>query len=85
MNLYDYLKSQFNDLLTAQEFYRRWRDEWKQRIPGQPLLSLRAMAGHCSVVLEQIEGNSEAVYSGVYLDTKYGSAIYWTPYPEELK
>lgn len=78
---YDYLYSMFKDLDSCIEWYNKWKEN-DQDIDGHPewsgdnCFSMRAMAGHCSVVLEIIEGNESAEYCGNYIDTKYGSEIY---------
>ena len=80
-NFYEYLKTQFNDLNSCKEWYRRWSREWKQEIPGHPefpLFSLRAMAAHCSNVLEgKITDESGDQFCTEYINTKYGPDIYF--------
>ena len=88
MNFYKYLKSQFSNLEEAKEFYKKWKYEWDQNIPGHPEwsvdgediedepngFSLRAMAGHISDVLTN---TSEFEDGNCYMFTKYGSEIYF--------
>ena len=54
MDLFDYFKTQFNDLEGAKKWYKKWYREWEQDVPNYPEYSgdngftLRAMAGHVS-------------------------------------
>lgn len=81
MDLYDYLFSVFQDIDSCIDWYNKWKEN-DQDIDGHPewsgdnCFSMRAMAGHCSVVLEKMEGNKYAEYYMDYTKTKYGSKIY---------
>lgn len=76
-DLYEYLKTQFSDIETCKAWYRKWRDEDNQEIEGFGCISLRAMAAHCSNVLEgKTEDGSGDGFCTRYLSTKYGPEIY---------
>lgn len=76
LDFYDYLRTQFSTIEECHDFYQKWADEWDQELPEYGLFSLRAMAAHCSNVLEGKE--SEAGYFlNSYLDTKYGTTIFF--------
>lgn len=75
---YDYLRQQFSDLEGAKAFYRKWKYEWDQELPPDISLghvSLRAMAAHCSHVLEGTMPDVGCLTE--YINTKYGSEIYF--------
>jgi hypothetical protein len=78
MKFYDYLKTQFHDLTSCIEWYHcTWINKWDQDIPGRPewnIFTQRAMARHCSNVLE---GKNIEQDGDCYLDTKHGPAIFY--------
>lgn len=82
MTLYEYLATQFNTIDGAIEFYNKWKYDWGQMLPeehfGGDCYSLRAMAAHCSNVLE---GKPEPDGPTEYINTKYGSQIYFSSRP----
>jgi len=69
------------DLSGAKRWAHKWYREDNQEIPDLGHFSMRAMAGHLSDYLEGFTGDEPESYDGsglnkVYLDTKYGNAMY---------
>lgn len=85
MDLFEYFKTQFKpgEIDKAKNWYIKWRDEWKQEIPGynefsgDNIFSFRTMAGHLSWYLQGKEGSYQDVV-GPYRNTKYGTELYYT-------
>lgn len=77
-DLYKYLKSQFSNLEDCKKWFREW---WRngQEIEGVPYdFTLRAMAYHCSMVLEGYDDDpNKEHYFTDYMETKYGLEIYF--------
>lgn len=72
--LFEHLSEQFVDLEGAITWYKKWRSEGQPGVAGFDC-SLRVMASVCSDVLEdKIPG----VVSPNYMETKFGSDIYWS-------
>lgn len=77
---YDYLRSKFSNLDECIKWYQDWKDK-DQPDFGYGEFSLRVMAYHCSMVLERQEidpGLGEITFETSYINTKYGSDIYWS-------
>ena len=76
-DLFDYFKTQFDNIEDAMKWYDNWKYEWEQEVPNHPefsgdnIFSLRAMAGQISCFL------TGDIYDGSYISTKYGSKIYF--------
>lgn len=80
--LYQYLHSKFSNLEQCIRFCQIWYYQNEQTFPDRPdfgHITLRAMAKHCSKVLEGYKKhpNHKTWYSSGHLDTKYGREIYW--------
>lgn len=74
-DLYAYLRTQFTDLAGAKQFMHRWATEMNEEIPGFGSISSRALAAHCSALLEGGEVKNVG-FATNYLASKYGSALY---------
>ena len=75
VELHTYLRTQFSDLAGAKRFMRRWLEKMDQEIPGFGCISSRALAAHCSAVLEGSEVSSLDTFTN-YLESKYGRDLY---------
>jgi hypothetical protein len=75
--LYEYLRSQFSNLDECVDWYSKWVEN-DQEIEGfEGCYSMRAMAYHCSRVLEGFDDQEEGIVATSYIETKYGSSIYF--------
>jgi hypothetical protein len=72
-SFYIYLNKKFNTLNECIDWYNKWKKT--QYIPHYGLISLRAMAAHCSNVLEKKAYKDN--FFTFYINTKYGSSIYF--------
>lgn len=72
-SFYNWLGLQFNDLVGAKEFYRKWR---RSQVCCYGNFTLRAMAYHISNVLEGKVDESPGLSN--YIDTRYGSEIFFS-------
>lgn len=84
-DLYKYLKTQFTDLTSAKQFMHRWATEMDQEIQGFGLISSRSLAAHVSAILEgkTEDDSSESTFFTSYLNTKYGSELYFAAWGGE--
>ena len=76
MEFYEYLKTKFNDLEGAKEFYRRWLNDDQVVLKNMPIgFSARAMAGHIS---DALTGTKEycSTPGMPFYETKHGIEIY---------
>ena len=73
--LHQYLQTQFNDLAGAKKFMWYWKNDMDQSLPDGTELTVRAMAAHCSYVLEGINVEEGAMFVN-YLSSKYGTDLY---------
>ena len=76
--LYEYLKTQFSDLKSCKKWFKKWLNSDQPAILNT-CFSMRALATHCSNVLEGKEkDNSGNELLTCYVNTKYGSDILWS-------
>ena len=75
---YKYLRTQFSNLEEAKKWYRCWRNDMEQVVPGYGMFSWRAMAHHISNVLEGRKQQERNWWNKSYMDTKYGVEVYWS-------
>lgn len=77
-DLLSYLKTQFSDLDGAKKFMRRWVVDMGQMLPIDIEVTSRALAAHCSAVLEGSDVASANEFSTNYMASKYGSDLFWS-------
>ncbi len=80
IDLYTYLKSEFNTLETAKKFMKKWATELSETLPvkGCESISSRSLAAHCSAILEgkHLDDSGTDILTN-YLDTKFGSDLFY--------
>lgn len=71
---YNWLREHFSNFKEAKEFAHKWYEEMEQQTPfGE--FTMRAMAGHISLVLEGKGMEDDKDYT-TYMNTEYGPSIY---------
>lgn len=71
---YNWLREHFSNFEEAKKFAHKWYKEMEQETPFG-IFTMRAMAGHISLVLEGKGMENDKDYS-TYMNTEYGPAIY---------
>ena len=69
-----WLRTQFSTVDEAKTFARRWFKELDQELPEWGSMTMRAMAAHISMALEEKEYESGAFTN--YMETKHGPTMY---------